>query len=90
MKRTIRLRESELRRMVSESVRRVLKETQEDEYWDELDKQNYKDMVYLMCELISKEWGHAAATIEFMLENEPAKLIELMREGFKRTRYVQH
>lgn len=34
MKRTIRLRESELRHMISESVRRVLNET-EDEFADE-------------------------------------------------------
>ena len=37
MKRTIRLRESELRQMISESVRRALKE--QDEYnWDEFEE----------------------------------------------------
>lgn len=41
MKRTIRLRESELRQMIAESVKRVLKEGFEDEY--NATKQNYLD-----------------------------------------------
>ena len=46
MKRTIKLTESELRRMIAESVKRVLKET-EDYDWDGLDQER-KDWENLM------------------------------------------
>ena len=57
MKRTIRLRENELRQMISESVRKVLKESEsselEDYFWSELEsyaennqsRENYKELV---------------------------------------------
>ena len=40
MKRTIRLNESELKRMISESVKRVLRESHEEEDFNEFDEYN--------------------------------------------------
>ena len=54
MKRVIRLRESELKRLISESVKRVLKETEEiSDYDDELDDYDEEDdeLSYDMREL---------------------------------------
>ena len=48
MKKTIRLTESELRNMISESVKRVLKENFEQDY--NTARQNYKGTIYLLTQ----------------------------------------
>ena len=77
MKRTIRLRESELRRMIAESVRRVLREQEES------------DIDSIIWDLEDLKEGYDLNGVE-ITEEDAQNVISLMQMGLSKDEAVSH